>query len=54
MDLKLNSASLVALATYDDAAIVLEVVMTLPLSLLMSSLRRIYKDRLVGEYLNCV
>ena len=49
MDLKLLSASLAALATYDDAAVVLEVVMTLPLPVLMSYLRRIYTDRLVGE-----
>ena len=54
MDLKLLSASLAALATYDDAAIVLEVAMTLPLPVLMSYLRRIYKDRLVDEYLNCI
>ena len=51
MTLKLNSASLAALTTYDDAAVVLEAAMTLPLPVLMSYLRRIYKDRLVDEYL---
>jgi len=43
LDLKLLSAYFAVLTIYADAAIVLEVAMTLPLPVLMSYLRRRYK-----------